>query len=52
MERVKKDEQNVKIWSEVETKEVANKKELTDFIEQQFECIICQVGLEWLNLIF
>ena len=51
-EKFKKDEQNVKIWNEVEAKEVANKKELTDFIEQQFECIICQVGLEWLNLIF
>ena len=51
-EKFKEDEQNVKIWSEVEAKEVANKKELTDFIEQQFECIICQVGSEWLNFIF
>ena len=51
-EKFKKDELNVKIWSEVETKEVANKKELTDFIEQQFECIICQVGSGWLNFIF
>ena len=47
-EMFQKDEQNVKIWKDVEEKEVANKKELTDYIEELFNCIICQVGSELL----
>ena len=43
-----KDQQNVKIWKDVESKEAANKKELTDYIEELFNCIICQVGSELL----
>ena len=31
MEKVKKDEQKVKIWNDVEAKRVANKKEITDY---------------------
>ena len=41
-----KDELNVKIWNDVEAREVANKKELTDYIEELFNCIICQVGID------
>ena len=48
-EMLQKDEQNVKIWKDVEAKEAANKKELTDYIEELFNCIICQVGSELLN---
>ena len=43
-EKFKLDEQNVKIWSDVEAKEMANKKELTDYIEEHSQCLICQVG--------
>ena len=51
-EMFQKDEQNVKIWKDVEAKEVANKKELTDYIEELFNCIICQVGCELLYFQF
>ena len=43
LEAIKKDGQNSKIWDQVVVKEVANKKEMTDFIEELFNCIICQV---------
>ena len=51
-EMFQKDERNVKIWSDVQDKEAANKKELTDYIEELFNCIICQVGSEWRNFHF
>ena len=44
LEAIKKDSQNSKIWDQVVVKDVANKKELTDFIEELFNCIICQVS--------
>ena len=47
---IEKDDQNVKIWKDVQAKDAANKKELTDYIEELFNCIICQVGSEELDL--
>ena len=43
---MEKDQKNCKIWDQVVAKEVANKKELTDYVEELFNCIICQVGDE------
>ena len=40
-EAMKKDIQNSKIWDQVIVKEVTHKKELIDFIEELFNCIIC-----------
>ena len=51
-EMFQKDKQNVKIWKDVESQVVANKKELTDYIEELFNCIICQVGSELLYFQF
>ena len=51
-EMFQKDDLNVKIWKDVETKEAANKKELTDYIEELFNCIICQVDSELLYFQF
>jgi len=36
------DKLNSKVWEEVKLKEYSNKKEMTEFVESQFCCIICQ----------
>merc|ERR1712051_660978 len=36
------DAENKKLWDEVKSKVTANKKELTDYVEEQFLCMICQ----------
>lgn len=36
------DAENTKLWNEVSSKSVSNKKELTDYVEEQFMCMICQ----------
>ena len=38
-----KDSDNTKLWDEVKSLEVANKKELLDHVEEVSCCIICQV---------
>ena len=44
-ELMAKDSDNTKLWDEVKSLEVANKKELLDHVEEVFCCIICQVLL-------
>ena len=39
---IDKDEANKNLWEQVKTKDSANKKELLDYIEELFCCIICQ----------
>jgi len=39
---IKKDSKNCKNWEQVISREVANKKEFTDYVEELFNCIICQ----------
>merc|ERR1719397_1930967 len=39
---IKKDAKNCKNWEQVISREVANKKEFTDYVEELFNCIICQ----------
>lgn len=41
---MKEDKLNANLWEQVKTKGVSNKKELTDYVEEIFCCIICQVG--------
>ena len=41
---MKEDKLNANLWEQVKTKGVSNKKELTDYVEENFCCIICQVG--------
>jgi len=41
-EMMKKDSVNANLWEQVQTKGVSNKKELTDYVEEIFCCIICQ----------
>jgi len=36
------DTSNKALWDQVREKEAANKKELTDYIEEMFGCIVCQ----------
>ena len=36
------DKQNKKIWEDVRMQEYGTKKDLNDFIEEKFECIVCQ----------
>ena len=43
LELMVKDTDNVKLWEDVKGQEVANKKELLDYVEEIFCCIICQV---------
>jgi len=38
----KTDKLNCKVWEEVKLKKYTNKKEMTEFVESQFGCIICQ----------
>lgn len=42
LEAMKADKLNKKLWEEVTEKEYCNKKEMTEFVESQFCCIICQ----------
>merc|ERR1712083_752893 len=42
LKAMKADELNKKLWEEVTEKEYSNKKEMTEFVESQFCCIICQ----------
>ena len=42
-ELMAKDSDNTKLWDEIKSLEVANKKELLDHVEEVFCCIICQV---------
>ena len=44
LEVIEKDTENKMIWDQVVEREVKNKKELTDYIEDLFKCIICQVS--------
>jgi len=39
---MKEDKLNANLWEQVKTKGVSNKKELTDYVEDIFCCIICQ----------
>lgn len=36
------DKQNKKVWEDVKTQEYGTKKDLNDFIEEKFGCIVCQ----------
>ena len=36
------DQENKRLWEQVKTKEAGNKKELLDYVEELFRCIICQ----------
>jgi len=38
---IKEDTKNANIWAQVAEKEAANRKELTDFVEEIFGCIVC-----------
>jgi E3 ubiquitin-protein ligase UHRF1 len=40
---IEKDTKNAKLWSQVAENEVANRKELVDFVEETFGCIVCMV---------
>ena len=40
---MEQDKANANLWEQVKTKGVSNKKELTDYVEDIFCCIICQV---------
>lgn len=42
LEAIDKDEENKNLWDQVKSKESANKKELLEYIEELFCCIICQ----------
>ena len=42
LKMMKKDGKNAKLWEQVEERQVANKKELSDYVEELFCCIICQ----------
>jgi len=42
LELMENDAENKKLWDEVRSKVTANKKELTDYVEEQFLCMICQ----------
>jgi len=42
LKAMKADELNKKLWDEVLEKKYTNKKEMTEFVESQFCCIICQ----------
>jgi len=39
---LKRDEKNKNLWKQIKEKPVANKKELTDYVEEIFGCTICQ----------
>ena len=42
LKAIKADDLNCKVWKEVTDKNFTNKKEMTEFTESQFGCIICQ----------
>jgi len=42
LQAMQADELNCKVWEEVKAKEYNTKKDLTEFVESQFCCIICQ----------
>ena len=39
---MKEDDLNEKVWDDIMAKSLTNKKELTDIVEEQFLCLICQ----------
>ena len=42
LKAIRADDLNCKVWKEVTDKNFTNKKEMTEFTESQFGCIICQ----------
>ena len=40
-ELINKDLKNLNMWFQVSQKVAANRKELTDFVEDMFGCIVC-----------